>query len=71
MTPTEPHWTATLSVWLWGFPITWPWASTAGPVAAASNSPRVEPAPCPISGASEKKRNNFFQNSSRSPSAEG
>jgi hypothetical protein len=38
-----------------------------GPVAACSKSPRVEPVPCPISGASAKNRSDFCQNSSRSP----
>ena len=44
--------------------MTWPVALSAAPVAAFSNNPRVEPVPCPISGASAKKRSDFFQNSS-------
>ena len=42
-------------------------ADRSSPVAARSNSPRVEPVPWPMTGASAKNRSDFCQNSSRSP----
>jgi hypothetical protein len=38
-----------------------------GTVVTSSNSPRVEPVPCPMTGASTKNRSDFFQYSSRIP----
>ena len=47
--------------------MTSPVALSVWPVAARSNKPRVEPVPCPMTGASAKNRSDFFQNSSLSP----
>src|SRR3954453_8345186 len=65
-TPMAPHWTATPSVWLWGFAITSA-AAPAWPTAALSNNPRIEPVPWPKIGAWEKNLSDFCQNTSRKP----
>ena len=65
-TPTMPHCTATLSVWLCGLAMTWSagcWSAGRGLL----EQPADRAGAVPMSGASEMNRSDFCQNSSRRP----
>ena len=60
MAPAMPNWIATAKVWLCGFDVMMPEDDITPSLPVLPNSDVIEPVPCPNTGASRMKPNDFL-----------